>query len=156
MNKQDRPALIAPPPLLLVICIAAGLIAAYFWPLPMIHDAELARVVSCIALVLVAAALIFLGARELIRHREHPSPYKPTGTIVDSGIYRFTRNPLYLGLLLLVLAVAAGADDAWLLLSLVALFLLLHFGVVRPEERYLSEKFGTRYDEYRRSVRRWL
>jgi len=57
---------------------------------------------------------------------------------------------------MLVLAVGIGANDAWFLLSLVMLFVLLHFGVVRPEERYLSVKFGTGYEEYRRRVRRWL
>jgi protein-S-isoprenylcysteine O-methyltransferase Ste14 len=158
VNKQDgdRPAIIAPPPLLMVVCIAAGLIAAHFKPLPIVHDAVLARVVSCVVLVLLAGALIFSGHRELTNHDEHPNPYKPTGTIVDSGTYGFTRNPLYTGLLLIVLAVAIGTDDAWLWLSFVALFLLLHFGVVKPEELYLSGKFGSRYDEYRRSVRRWI
>jgi len=158
MQKQDkdRPAIIAPPPLLMAICVAAGLIAAHFWALPVIHDAALARAVSCVALVVVAGALIFSGHRELVKYKEHPNPYKPTGTIVVSGIYGFTRNPLYISLLLIVLAIGIGANDAWLLLSFVGLFLLLHFGVVIAEERYLSEKFGTRYDEYRRSVRRWI
>jgi len=57
---------------------------------------------------------------------------------------------------LIVLVVGIGVNDAWLLSSFVALFVLLHFGVVKAEERYLSTKFGSRYDEYRRSVRRWL
>ena len=158
MNKQDRdrPAIMAPPPLLMGLCVAAGLIAAHFWPLPITHDAVLARVASCIVLALIAGGLIFSGSRELIKHYEHPSPYRPTGAIVESGIYRFTRNPLYLGLLLVALAVGIGANDAWVLLSVVPLFLLLHFGVVRAEERYLSAKFGSRYDDYRRSVRGWL
>jgi protein-S-isoprenylcysteine O-methyltransferase Ste14 len=158
MNKQDRdrPAIIAPPPLLMVVCVAAGLIAAHFWPLPMIHDAALARAVLCVALIVVAGALIFSGHREMVKNNEHPNPYKPTSTIVQNGIYGFTRNPLYISLLLIVLVVGIGVNDAWLLSSFVALFVLLHFGVVKAEERYLSAKFGSRYDEYRRSVRRWL
>lgn len=158
MNKQDRdrPGIIAPPPLLMVLCVAAGLMAAHLWPLPMIRDTALARTVFCAALVFVAGGLIFSAHRELVKHNEHPNPYKPTGTIVVSGIYGFTRNPLYISLLLIVLAVGIGVNDAWLLLALFALFLLLHFGVVKREERYLSEKFVSRYDEYRRSVRRWL
>src|SRR6185369_4959065 len=158
MNKpnRDRPAIIAFPPLLMALCVGAGLIAAYFWQLRIIQDAALARTVGCIALVIIAFALIFLGNRELVKHNEHPNPYELTSAIVDSGIYGLTRNPLYISLLLIVLAVAIGANDLWLLLSLIVLFLLLHFGVVIPEEKYLSGKFGARYDEYRRSVRRWI
>jgi len=92
----------------------------------------------------------------MVKNNEHPNPYKPTSTIVQNGIYGFTRNPLYISLLLIVLVVGIGVNDAWLLSSFVALFVLLHFGVVKAEERYLSTKFGSRYDEYRRSVRRWL
>jgi len=60
-KDADHPAIIAPPPLLLVICIIGGLIAAYFSPLPLIHDAARARVLSCVALILVAARLILSG-----------------------------------------------------------------------------------------------
>jgi protein-S-isoprenylcysteine O-methyltransferase Ste14 len=57
---------------------------------------------------------------------------------------------------MVVLAVGIGANNAWLLLSFGTLFVVLHFGVAKPEERYLSLKFGDRYDEYRRRVRRWV
>ena len=137
-------------------CIVAGFILAHFWPLPIIRDAVAARVALSIALFLLAVVVIGRGRRELVRHREHPNPYKPTGTIVVSGIYSRTRNPLYLGFLLVAIAIAVAADDAWLLLSVVVLFLLLHFGAVKPEERYLSAKFGETYEEYRRTVRRWV
>ena len=105
---------------------------------------------------LLAAVIVFSSRRELIKHNEHPNPYKPTDAIVVSGIYRFTRNPIYVGFLIVVLAVGVGANNAWLLLSFIALFVLLHFGVVKAEERYLSEKFSDSYDEYRRRVRRWV
>ena len=107
-------------------------------------------------LFILAVAVIFSGIRQLVKNREHPSPYKPTGAIVAGGIYRFTRNPIYVGFLLVALAAGIGANNAWLLLSFVALFIVLHFGVVKPEERYLSMKFGSGYDEYRRRVRRWV
>jgi protein-S-isoprenylcysteine O-methyltransferase Ste14 len=104
-----------------------------------------------------AAVIIFVAAiRELIRHKTHPSPYKPTATIVDTGVYRFSRNPIYVGFLLVVVASAACANSAWLLLAAVALFVLLRFGVVSREEQYLSRKFGDVYEEYRRKVRRWM
>ena len=155
-HERDRPAIIAPPPLLAAVCIAAGFIAAHFRPFPFIPGAAWPRVALGVTLFLLAAVIVFSSRRELIKHHEHPNPYKPTDAIVVSGIYRFTRNPIYVGFLLVVLAVGVGANNAWLLLSFVALFVLLYLGVVKAEERYLSAKFGDRYDEYRRRVRRWV
>ena len=105
---------------------------------------------------MIAVVLVVLSRRELIKHKEHPNPYKPTSAIVTSGIYGFTRNPIYIGFHLVVLAVAVAANNAWLFVSALLLFVLLQFGVVRAEERYLSGKFGAEYDEYRRRVRRWV
>jgi len=75
---------------------------------------------------------------------------------VSTGVYRLTRNPIYIGLLIVVMAVAISVNSVWVLLSIVPLFLLLQFGVVLREERYLSTKFGSGYDDYRRRVRRWI
>ena len=155
-QERDRAAVVAPPPLLTAVCIAAGFLVDHFKPFPFIHGIARYRGALCVAFVFLAGAIIFSGIRQLIKHHEHPSPYKPTDAIVASGIYRFTRNPIYVGFLMVVLAVGIGANNAWLLLSFVTLFVALHFGVVKPEERYLSVKFGDRYDEYRRRVRRWV
>jgi protein-S-isoprenylcysteine O-methyltransferase Ste14 len=155
-HERDRAAIVAPPPLLTVLCIAAGFIADHVKPFPFIHGMAWPRVALCVALLFLAGAVVVSGIRQLRKHNEHPSPYRPTDAIVGSGIYRFTRNPIYLGFLLVVLAVGIGANSAWFLLSVVALFVGLTFGVVKPEERYLSVKFGDQYDEYRRRVRRWV
>ncbi len=153
---RDRAAVIAPPPLLTLLCIAAGFIAAHFKHFPIFPAFASARIAVFIALFLLAAIVIFLGLWQLVAHKEHPSPYKPTSAIVSSGIYRVTRNPIYVGFLLVVLATAVAANSAWLLLSFVMLFVLLDFGVVRAEELYLSGKFGAEYDAYRSRVRRWI
>jgi protein-S-isoprenylcysteine O-methyltransferase Ste14 len=155
-EQRDRAAIIAPPPLLTVICIAVGVAAEYFKPLPLVAGLGHSRIAICTALLLIAAAYIVSAIRQFLRHNEHPSPYKPTNAIVDGGIYGRTRNPIYIGFLIVVLAIAFAINSAWLVLSFVALFLLLHFGVVRPEEQYLSLKFGSTYDDYRSRVPRWI
>lgn len=153
----DRAAVIAPPPLLLLLCIAAGAIVDHFKPFPMIRNFDFVpRIATCVGLLLVAAAIVFTAIRQFVAHHEHPSPYKPTNAIMSSGIYRFTRNPIYVGFMVVVLAASVGINNWWVLLSIVPLFLLLQFGVVLPEEKYLSGKFGAPYDDYRRQVRRWL
>ena len=154
--KIDHAGVVAPPPFLMVLCIAAGFLAEHFQHFPIFPANHPIRRPLCFALF-GAAVIIFVAAiRELIKHKTHPSPYKATATIVDTGIYRFSRNPIYVGFLLVVAASAACANSAWLLLAAVALFVVLRFGVVSCEEQYLSRKFGGVYGEYRRKVRRWM
>ncbi len=155
-DKRDHAAVIVPPPLLLVLCIAAGFIAQHLKRLALFPGAHPFLRPLCITLFAVAAIILFLAIRELVRHRTHPSPYKPTAELVVGGIYSWTRNPIYIAFLLIVLALAVGANSAWLLLSAITLFVLLHFGVVKREEHYLSTKFGSIYDDYYRRVRRWV
>jgi protein-S-isoprenylcysteine O-methyltransferase Ste14 len=155
-DKRDRAAVIAPPPLLMALCIAAGFAARHFKGLPLFPEDQSFRRYLYIGLFTLAGIILFAAIRELIRHKTHPSPYKPTAAVVVGGIYSFTRNPIYIAFLFVVVAFAVAANSAWFLVSGVALFVLLHFGVVKREERYLSAKFGSTYDDYRRHVRRWL
>jgi protein-S-isoprenylcysteine O-methyltransferase Ste14 len=80
----------------------------------------------------------------------------PTTTIVESGPYRFTRNPIYLGMFLGLIGLALAFDTLWLLLMLVPFALAIRYGVVGREEAYLERKFGDAYRGYRSRVRRWL
>jgi len=142
--------------LLGLACIAAGFIAAHYKPLTFFPGPASIRIAISVVLFLIAIVGIFMSRRELVKHKEHPNPYRPTNAIVSSGIYSRTRNPIYVSFMFIVLASAVAANNGWLLLAIVALFVLLEFGVVRAEERYLSAKFGAEYEEYRRRVRRWI
>jgi protein-S-isoprenylcysteine O-methyltransferase Ste14 len=153
----DRAAVIAPPPLLMLLCMAAGAIVDHFKPFPLIRNLDVVpRVAICAAILLVGVGLVFTAIRQFRMHHEHPSPYQPTHAIVSSGVYRFTRNPIYVGFMIVVIGAAIGFNSWWVLLSIVPLFLLLQFGVVLREEKYLSGKFGSPYDDYRGRVRRWF
>ena len=81
---------------------------------------------------------------------------KPTMSIVTAGPFRFTRNPLYLGVTLIYCGLALVSNTWWGFVLLVPVLLLIHFGVVAREERYLERKFGDSYRQYRASVRRYL
>jgi protein-S-isoprenylcysteine O-methyltransferase Ste14 len=80
----------------------------------------------------------------------------PTTTIVETGPYRFTRNPIYLGMFLGLVGLAIAFDSLWLLAMLVPFAFLIRYGVVAREEAYLEGKFGDVYSHYRARVRRWL
>lgn len=83
-------------------------------------------------------------------------PYQPALTIVRNGPYRFTRNPMYLSLCLLQGGLGFLLNDWITFLFVAPLAIILHFGVILPEERYLEGKFGEQYLELKRSVRRWF
>jgi len=90
------------------------------------------------------------------RRRTGLLPGQTTTTLLDEGPYRVSRNPLYVGLLALYVGAALIASS-WVVLALTPIaFAGLHWGAVLPEERYLSERLGTVYAEYRGRVRRWL
>ncbi|GAA1974277.1 isoprenylcysteine carboxylmethyltransferase family protein [Nocardioides panacihumi] len=90
------------------------------------------------------------------RHRTGLLPGQPTREIIEEGPYRLSRNPLYVGLLALYVGLALLAPTFWGLVLLPVAVLLLSWGAIGPEERFLHERFGATYDDYARRVRRWL
>jgi len=90
------------------------------------------------------------------RRRTGLLPGQATQAMIEVGPYRLSRNPLYVGLLALYLGLALLAPTFWGLVLFPAAVLLVRWGAIRPEERFLRERFGARYDDYTRRVRRWL
>ncbi len=92
----------------------------------------------------------------MVAHGTNVNPTLPTTSIVTTGPYRFTRNPLYLGLTMIYLGLTLAINTWWSLLLLVPVLFVMHFDVVLREERYLERKFGDTYRQYRAHVRRYL
>jgi protein-S-isoprenylcysteine O-methyltransferase Ste14 len=90
------------------------------------------------------------------RHQTGLLPGQETSTMIERGPYRLSRNPLYVGLLALYLGLALLGPTFWGLVLLPAAVLLVLWGAILPEERFLQARFGAAYDDYRRRVRRWL
>ena len=122
---------------------------------------ELPRVVRGIvfgAIALAGGAIALAGDLEFKRARTTINPFRPqnTSSLVTSGIYRFTRNPMYLGLLLVLLGWAAFLCSALALIGPIVFVVYIDRFQIAPEERMLSAKFGTVYSDYVARVRRWL
>jgi protein-S-isoprenylcysteine O-methyltransferase Ste14 len=81
---------------------------------------------------------------------------KPTTAIVRTGPYRFSRNPIYLSFILLLIGLAVWPDDLWLLLTLIPATAFIALVVIRREERFLEARFQQQYSTYKLTVRRWL
>ena len=90
------------------------------------------------------------------RHRTGLLPGQITNAIIEEGPFRVSRNPLYVGLLALYIGLALMAPTVWGLVLFPAAVLLILWGAILPEERYLHERFGVAYEAYARRVRRWL
>jgi protein-S-isoprenylcysteine O-methyltransferase Ste14 len=90
------------------------------------------------------------------RHETGLLPGQATHALIEEGPYRLSRNPLYVGLLALYLGLALLAPTFWGLVLFPAAVLLLLWGAIRPEERFLRDRFGATYENYTRRVRRWL
>jgi protein-S-isoprenylcysteine O-methyltransferase Ste14 len=154
--KSDRARIIAPPPLFALVCIAAGFLAERFKPFWLFSTPSVLEVIVGAVLVVFSIAIIASARHIFLAHGTHLNPYKPTTAVVTTGIYRFSRNPIYFAFLIFVLAFAFFANSLWFVVFDALLFVLLHFGVVKREEAYLEQKFGDSYREYCGRVRRWI
>src|SRR5262249_18517465 len=137
-----------------LLSIVIGLGLGSVRPLPFVPSGLTAPV--GMALVVTAVAL-FVWSVRTFRAAGTPVPGNaPTMTIVRAGPYRFSRNPIYVALSLLVLGISVWADDAWLLGMLLAAVAVMSTVVIPREELYLERKFGAEYLDYKSAVRRWL
>lgn len=107
--------------------------------------------------LLIAGSLIIVAAkRELVREQQPSEPGAPTTHIVTGGPYRFSRNPLYGGLLVCYAGLAFAIEMPWHLILLLPTALAVQIILIRPEEEFLAQTFGDEFDRYRKRVRRWL
>ena len=151
---SDNPGVIAPPPLIYAGVLSAGLLLNRLRPTAFLPE-KLRRFVG-LALFLGGVVVGSLGFREMRRAGTNVDPYKPATAIVESGPYRFTRNPLYIGLTLMYAGIAAFANALAALLLLPGVLAVMRRGVIEREERYLEGKFGDEYVRYKERVRRWI
>lgn len=152
MNADDAPAVRFPPPLVFIgFALLGPLVDRLFGiarlPLPW-------PVGAVIAVAGVAFAATAMG---LFRRRgENPTPWTPTLAIIDTGLYAHTRNPMYLGMTVAQAGIALAFGSIAGLALVAVTIAVIQFGVIVPEESYLTRTFGTAYTGYRSRVRRWL
>jgi protein-S-isoprenylcysteine O-methyltransferase Ste14 len=107
--------------------------------------------------VVLLAVGLFVASVRTFRAAGTPVPgNQPTTTIVSTGPYRFSRNPIYLAFSALQVGIALWVGSLWLLVTLVPALALMSFWVIPREERYLEARFPSEYLPYKASVRRWL
>jgi protein-S-isoprenylcysteine O-methyltransferase Ste14 len=153
-SSADNAGVVVLPPLLYGGALILFLALGWFWPMPILgHSMALW---SGLALVVFAVAIAMWGRRTMHAAGTNISPLRPATAFVTTGPFRFSRNPLYVALTLLYLGLTLAFNTWWGIVILAPLLVVLHYGVVLREERYLEQKFGETYQEYRSSVRRYL
>jgi protein-S-isoprenylcysteine O-methyltransferase Ste14 len=158
MTVKDTPGVLAPPPLIFLTFLIAGLALDYGRPLPLrppTLSPELSWAVGA-ALILCALVIFVLGIRNFTRAGTPVPTREPTRALVTSGIHGRSRNPIYVSMFLLYSGIGLLANSAWIFALLVPLTLVIRYGVVGREEAYLEGKFGDEYRAYKARVRRWL
>ena len=140
----------------------AGIIAGLMWGVsliaPLLEVPVFMRVAAAITIALAGSSISLAGVIAFRRARTTVNPMKPenTSSLVCSGIYKATRNPMYVGVLFVLLAWAVFLSSAWALLGPVAFVLYINRFQIAPEERVLLGRFGADYSAYKSRVRRWL
>ena len=160
-NRETRDAatagVVTRPPVLHLAGLILGLALDYVLPLPLaVPAASLPRWTLAAGLMLIGAA-IFAAAVGNFRRAGTPVPStEPVRALVTTGIHGWSRNPIYVGMLLLYAGIGVAARSPWMLILAVPLVIVMRTVVVAREEAYLERHFGAAYRDYKARVRRWV
>lgn len=154
--KEDHPGIYIPPPL---IFAAIFLIAFLIQKVIIINNSFFQKdgtKMLGIIFFLVALYLLVRGVWKFIATGNTLITMQPASSLQSEGIYKFTRNPMYLGLIFLYLALTCAIGNWWHIIFLPILILIIEKYVIKREEKYLERRFGQSYLDYKKQVRRWV
>jgi len=153
-SKPDHAGVKVPPPLVFLVALLIGL----WWDSPWLSGGSVAAVPTMIGAIIAlsGAGLIVVAALGHRRAGTNLEPWHPTTAIIDTSVYGFSRNPIYLGMAVVQFGIAISAGSLGALIMIVPAVLFIQFYVIAREERYLEAKFGAAYTDYKNRVRPWF
>ena len=153
-ESQDHADRIFPPAFIYVGGLAIGLLLHLLYPVQVLPTP---LTIGIALLLIVVSGPIFVYTRRSYYHAKTTFYFgEPSTALITNGPYRYSRNPGYVALTLLYLAIGLLFNSLWVLLMVVPAMAVVHFGIIKREERYLETKFGDEYREYKTTVRRWV
>jgi protein-S-isoprenylcysteine O-methyltransferase Ste14 len=152
--EPDSPGVIIFPPVLPIGTLFLGLLLQFFWPLHL--SSEHWPRIPGLLLMVTCGPVAPWAFRTMKRAGTNVLPDKPSLVIVTDGPFRFTRNPIYVANSLVYLGLALICNALWPVILFAPMLMVLYWGIVRREERYLEAKFGATYLDYKARVPRWL
>lgn len=152
--EKDSAQIRIPPPLVLFACALAGLLLHWFFPIRLIPWS----IPWIVGAVFIGLGFGFIASSIQLFKKAGTAhiPWKTSTKLVLGGLYRLTRNPIYLGMVLISLGIALEVNNLWGILMTIPLVVFLDRYPIRKEERYLEQKFGDEYRAYKNQVRRWI
>jgi len=146
----------ARPPLFYLACIVLGFALDRLLTLPLSFPDALVSWTAGGALIAAGLAIGAAGIRNFSRASTPVRSNQPVRALVTTGIHGWSRNPIYIGMFLIYGGIGLAGRSPWILILVLPLVLILHYGVVAREEAYLERRFGNAYRDYKARVRRWL
>ena len=139
---------------MLLSCVLVGVGLHWIYPIPFVAN----PIRWIVAAILIGSGVgnILYCAWKFKKTGTNIEPWKKTSRIITSGVYRFTRNPIYLSFLIVGTGVAFAVNSLWIIAMMIPLIFLLNYFVIAKEERYLEQSFGGEYLAYKGKVRRWF
>ena len=152
-QRRGTAGVIAPPPFIYLAFLGLGF--AFEWLMP---GADLPGWAQWIGAVVIVAgvALMISFEHAFKRAGTDANPYRASTALATDGPYRFSRNPAYLGMAITYAGITLAAEAPWALVLLAPAMLVIRYGVIAREERYLERLFGEDYLAYKRTTRRWI
>jgi protein-S-isoprenylcysteine O-methyltransferase Ste14 len=166
-DPTDRPSAdtgtagaVARPPLLFLGALLLGFGLDHLlrlpFPVPRIGMTHWISAINAGVLIVMGIAVFAAGIRNFSRAATPVQGTRPTRALVTTGIHGWSRNPIYLGMLLVYGGIGLVVRSPWILILVGPLAITIHYGVIAREESYLERRFGDAYREYKAHVRRWL
>lgn len=152
--KVDSAQVKIPPPIYLLGAIIVGFVVHWFYPIELVSPAL--RWAIGLPVIILGLSIIIYCATLFKKAQTDIKPWEPTSQIISSGIYRFSRNPIYFSFIIVGIGTAITINTLWVLIMMIPLVLLLNRNVIFKEESYLEKKFGQEYLNYKNRVRRWI
>jgi len=147
--------IIAPPPAMYLGTFLMGCMINLISPLPLLLSIT-SRWTTGLVFLAVSGAFARWAFIKMRQIGTTASPYESSTALITSGPFQYSRNPIYVAMTGLYVGVACLVNSGWSLIFLAPLLLLMHYGVILREERYLGDIFGEEYAAYKSVVRRWL
>ena len=145
------------PPFLYLGCLILGLALEHLLPLRLnLPGAAVMQWTVGGGLILIGVAIVAAGVRNFSRAATPVPSNQPVRALVTTGIHGWSRNPIYVGMFLLYTGIGIAARSPWVLVLALPLVVIVRYFVVAREERYLEQRFGDAYRDYKARVRRWL
>jgi protein-S-isoprenylcysteine O-methyltransferase Ste14 len=156
-TDTETARVIARPPFLFLACLILGFVLDRVLPAPFsLPEAALVRWMAGGVLIVLGVAIFAAGIRNFSRAATPVPSTRPVYTLVTTGIHGWSRNPIYVGMLLIYAGIGIAASSPWILILTLPLAITIRYGVVVREEVYLERRFGDAYRDYKVRVRRWL